>query len=217
MQFDEAYYASVYGNYAKQNPARKLRFYRTLLERHVNGAAPRVLDLGCAFGLFLASLDARYRRYGVDASAYAVRQAAARTPEARFAVGDCAAPPFAGPFDAIVAFDVLEHIPDLEGTLDFIASSLAPGGVLIFVVPVYDGPLGPIVRLLDHDPTHVHKHGRRWWLDRIASRFEVLEWTGILRYLIPPGYYLHAPSRQIRTFSPAIAVAARCYTRLKPC
>lgn len=209
MQFDEEYYRSVYRNYARQNPARKLRFYRELLERHVAGGAPRLLDLGCAFGLFLASLPPDYRRFGVDASEYALREARKRATGAKFVAGDCASPPLRGPFDAIVAFDVLEHIPDLDGALDFIAGALAPAGVLVCVVPVYDGPLGPVIRALDRDPTHVHKLPRQWWLDRIGARFEIVEWTGILRYLIPPGYYLHAPSRTIRTFAPAIAVAAR--------
>ena len=210
MPFDEAYFESVYRNYARQNPSRKMRFYRGLLERHMGGKpSPRILDLGCAFGLFLESLPPTLRKCGVDASEYAIRQAAERVPEACLSVGDCAAPPFQGPFDAIVAFDVLEHIADPGRVLAFIEQALAPGGLLLFVVPVYDGPLGPVVHLLDRDPTHLHKRSRWWWLDQAASRFELIEWTGILRYLVTPGCYVHAPGKAIRRIAPAIAVAAR--------
>lgn len=39
------------------------------------------------------------------------------------------------PFDTIFSFDVLEHIPDLAGELDFLVSLLAPSGLLLFDVP----------------------------------------------------------------------------------
>jgi 2-polyprenyl-3-methyl-5-hydroxy-6-metoxy-1,4-benzoquinol methylase len=41
----------------------------------------------------------------------------------------------AAPFDTIFSFDVLEHIPDLAGELDFLISLLSPNGLLIFDVP----------------------------------------------------------------------------------
>jgi 2-polyprenyl-3-methyl-5-hydroxy-6-metoxy-1,4-benzoquinol methylase len=38
-------------------------------------------------------------------------------------------------FDTVFAFDVLEHIPDLPGELDFLSSLLSPGGLFVFDVP----------------------------------------------------------------------------------
>jgi len=38
-------------------------------------------------------------------------------------------------FDTVFAFDVLEHIPDLSGELDFLPSLLCPGGLFVFDVP----------------------------------------------------------------------------------
>jgi 2-polyprenyl-3-methyl-5-hydroxy-6-metoxy-1,4-benzoquinol methylase len=38
-------------------------------------------------------------------------------------------------FDTIFSFDVLEHLPDLPGELDFLSSLLNPGGLLVFDVP----------------------------------------------------------------------------------
>ena len=38
-------------------------------------------------------------------------------------------------FDTIFSLDVLEHLPDLPGELDFLASLLKPGGLLVFDVP----------------------------------------------------------------------------------
>ena len=209
-QFDERYFASCYGDYSRQNPRGKLRFYRELLERHLPPSpSPRVLDLGCAFGLFLAELPREFQKFGVDASHYALSAAASRVPDAHFINADCGAPPISSRFDAIVAFDVLEHIPPVDATLEFVRRSLTPNGVFLFVVPVYDGPLGPIVRKLDRDPTHVHKRSREWWLARIGRSFEVISWTGIVRYLVARRFYLHLPSSAIRSVAPAIAVVSR--------
>lgn len=38
-------------------------------------------------------------------------------------------------FDTIFSFDVLEHLPDLPGELNFLSSMLNPGGLLVFDVP----------------------------------------------------------------------------------
>jgi 2-polyprenyl-3-methyl-5-hydroxy-6-metoxy-1,4-benzoquinol methylase len=38
-------------------------------------------------------------------------------------------------FDTIFSFDVLEHLPDLPGELDFLLSMLNPGGLMVFDVP----------------------------------------------------------------------------------
>ena len=87
--------------------------------------------------------------------------------------------------------------------------SLTPGGIFLFVVPVYDGPMGPIIRTLDRDPTHVHKRSRAWWLELISRKFEVTSWTGIFRYLAGGRFYLHLPTRALRQVAPAIAIVGK--------
>ncbi len=117
--------------------------------------------------------------------------------------------PFAGPFDVLTSFDVIEHIQDLENVASHVRSLLRPGGLFVFVVPTYDGPFGPIVHLLDRDPTHIHKTNRKFWLQWAARHFDVLEWTGIFRMLLPSGPYIHWPARPLRSLAPAVLVAAR--------
>jgi SAM-dependent methyltransferase len=196
--FDERYFREVYRAYELQNPPHKLRFYRRLVDRTRAGpAVSRVLDVGCAFGAFL------------DTSRYAVGLASQRLPEVGFAVASALEIPFARPFDTIVAFDVLEHVPALDAVRAELRSKLAAGGHLVFVVPVYDGLTGPLIRLLDRDPTHLHKRSRRFWLEWASAGFEVVDWWGIYRYLLPGGCYLHWPTRRLRHFTPAVAVVAR--------
>jgi SAM-dependent methyltransferase len=208
-QFDAAYFASVYRNYGRQNPARKLFFYRQLVSTHAAvRTGRRILEIGCAYGRFLRVLGPRWQKFGFDISEHGAREARLAAPDARVAVGSCTAIPMRGPFDVIVAFDVIEHVADVEAIGDQVLDILAPGGTFIFVVPVYDGPLGPVVRLLDHDRTHVHRRSRRFWLDWAERRFVVREWLGLVRYLLPAGPYLHWPTRSFRAVAPAVCVVA---------
>jgi SAM-dependent methyltransferase len=208
--FDEHYYCQVYRDYRRQSPPRKLRFYRRLLAAHL-GPRPTaaVLDIGCAFGGFLGALPPEWERFGIDASAYAVEQARRQVPGATVEHSTLEAIPFQGPFDAITAFDVIEHIANLDGVAEAVRGLLKPRGVFLFVVPVYDGPLGGLVRRLDRDPTHLHKRPRDFWLAWAAQSFAVVEWLGAWRYLTPPGVYAHFAGRRLRSVSPAIAVVAR--------
>ena len=144
---------------------------------------------------FLSSIGPLWQRFGIDASEFALCRARKRVPEAHLTVSDAAKLPFKGAFDIIVAFDVLEHIMELETIPENIASKLNPGGYFIFVVPVYDGPTGPIIRKLDHDTTHRHKRSRFFWLAWVSSHFTVCQWQGVFRYLFPFGGYLHVPTK----------------------
>lgn len=109
-------------------------------------------------------------------------------------------------FDVITAWDVLEHVNDPDATMANLVSWLAPEGMLAFVVPVYDGPAGPIVSLLDKDPTHLHKMGREFWLELAEKHLSGISWHGIFRYLITPGRYVHRSTRSARRVAPAILV-----------
>ena len=210
VRFDENYYTSVYRDYGKQTPSSKLAFYQSLLDEGLGArqAGTRLLDLGCAFGDFLHNAPPRWKRFGADINEFAVREARKRDCSITFFSG--AFPPeSAGTFDAITALDVLEHISDVEQIVARIHARLRPGGVFLFVVPVYDGPLGWVVHTLDKDPTHLHKMSRSFWLDFARERFEIVKWTGIIRWMPPVGSYIHVPTELMRTISPGIAVLCR--------
>ena len=209
-QFERDYFEKTYRSYSRQNPRRKLRFYRELVEGIApRDRTPRILDIGCAFGAFLSEVDPGWKRFGIDVSEFAIDRAARALPDATFARADITEIPFPGPFDVITALDVIEHVPSLDQAASSIKAKLSGDGCVLFVVPVYDGLTGPAVHLLDRDETHLHKRSRGFWLRWAEEHFVPVKWLGLFRYLLPGGYYLHFSTRAWRRFTPAIAVVAR--------
>jgi 2-polyprenyl-6-hydroxyphenyl methylase/3-demethylubiquinone-9 3-methyltransferase len=94
-----------------------------------------VLDAGCGGGLVARGLaDAGATVVGLDRSLGSLR-VARRAVGARFRPtgGRLERLPFAdGRFDAVVAADVLEHVPDLPAAVAELARVLAPGGGFAF-------------------------------------------------------------------------------------
>ena len=214
--YGEAYFATTYRDYLRQNPARKLDFYRSVVERHMPEKVPiRVLDVGCGMGGFLACLRAsdpkrsRLILTGADVSEYAIAACSKRLPGESFIVApsdDLA--DLNQTFEVVTAFDVLEHLPHPDATAAAISSCLTPEGTVTIVVPVYDGPLGPFVRLLDNDRSHVQLRSRQWWLHWTGTHFTVTGWQGIFRTLTPWRQYVHLPTRALRRIAPAILITA---------
>ena len=215
--YGEAYFATTYRDYLRQNPSRKLEFYRSVVEQHMP-AKPKikVLDVGCGMGGFLGCMRAsdparrRLTLTGVDVSEYAIAACRTQSPEETFKVlssgqvGD-----LDDKFEVVTAFDVLEHLASPDSTAVAISHCLTDDGTLTLVVPVYDGPLGSLVRLLDKDSSHIQVRSRDWWLESISTHFTVTGWQGIFRTLTPWQHYVHVPTRALRRAAPAILITAR--------
>ena len=215
--YGEAYFSTTYRNYVRQNPTRKLEFYRSVVERHIPDLPLiRVLDIGCGMGGFIGCLResdperSRLRLTGVDLSGYAIAACRTRFPAEAFTVGSLGKlADLDEQYEVVTAFDVFEHLPEPDEAAFAIADRLTDDGTLTFVVPVYDGPLGSIVRMLDKDPSHVQRRSRDWWLQWTNRHFIIDGWMGIFRTLTPWHQYVHLPTRALRGVAPAILITAR--------
>jgi cyclopropane fatty-acyl-phospholipid synthase-like methyltransferase len=101
----------------------------------VPAGARRVLDLGCASGALGAALKARQacEVVGVEIDPAYARDAEARLD--RVICGDVATVEVDGPFDCLVAADVLEHLVDPWAALARHAALLEPGGMAVISLP----------------------------------------------------------------------------------
>lgn len=101
----------------------------------------RLLDVGCASGLFLKSaMDAEWDVVGIEPAEELCRMARARLgPQAEIHDSTLQSIPFApASFDAITLWDVLEHVCDPVFFLERCAAILKPGGHLFANVPDLD-------------------------------------------------------------------------------
>lgn len=107
-------------------------------------AEPDVLELGCGAGVRSTSILAeRGRLTGVDISAEQVRRARERVPDATFVCADFTELDLEPEsFDAVVAFYVLNHVPQEEVAplLGRIAAWLRPGGHFLTTFGASDNP-----------------------------------------------------------------------------
>lgn len=98
----------------------------------------RVLDAGCGSGYGSAEFERAGHVVAVDTAAEAVDYARQHygTPRVSYAQARCEALPFAeGSFDAVVAFEVIEHLENWAGLLTESSRVLRPGGLLLVSTP----------------------------------------------------------------------------------
>lgn len=96
------------------------------------------LEIGCGAGQVLRAVGAAFPRARLAGSELFVEGLAfarQRVPSAHLMQMDATAIPYTDEFDAIGAFDVLEHIENDRGVIAQIRRALKPGGVAVFTVP----------------------------------------------------------------------------------
>lgn len=147
----------------------------------------KVLNPGSGAGRYARAI-ARYRPQwevvGGDLSRVAIDEAIAADGGPQYVVLDAEAMPFEdGAFDAVVFFDLLEHVPHPDRMLGECARVLKPGGVLHFFVPLENQP-GSLYRLLGDDrPVPIHK----WKLDHVGHIQRFTD-TDVLRLVWEAGF-----------------------------
>ena len=106
--------------------------------RRYCAAARSFCEIGCGTGYVLSGVREALPGAALSASevfAEGLPFAARRVPGARLMQMDARAIPFEEEFDAMGAFDVIEHIEDDGAALRAMHRALAPGGALLLTVP----------------------------------------------------------------------------------
>jgi len=203
--FEESYFRDMYNNkYALHNPRYKFVKLLGLIKKK-----GKLLDVGCAFGRVLAvGKEIGYKTYGCDVSRFAVKACRKNGLQARVcSIGELKYAKDS--FDVVTVLDVIEHVKDIEGGLAEIRRVCRGDGLVLFVMPVYDGVTGKIVNMLDKDQTHINKFSRYEWLRMLSRQFEVVKWGGIMRYFFFNRWYLHYQTQILRPITPAIFVLCK--------
>jgi SAM-dependent methyltransferase len=124
----------------------------------------RVLDAGAGIGTHTLRL------FGLADSVVALEPEVelanilrTRAPQAKIIDGDVWS--VEGPFDAIVCFNVLEHIPDDRAVIARFGELLAPGGAACVLVPAHPRLFGPLDTAFGHE----RRYSRRELRDKLVA------------------------------------------------
>lgn len=147
--------------------------------------AQSFFEVGCGTGFVLSGIAASHPDMSLTGSEIfleGLSHAAARVPSAKFMQMDARHVPFVDEFDAIGAFDVLEHIEEDETVLAQLHSALKPEGVLLLTVPQHP-------RLWSASDEYAC-HVRRYTCAEIESKFrkagfKILRSTSFVTTLLP--------------------------------
>lgn len=134
--YDQDYFQSAqaqkgYNDYASLEPGvRRTARSRLTRLRKLLGAPGRLFEIGCGTGLFLDEARAAgWEARGLEVSAYAADVARRRGFDVAGVPAEEANLP-AGGFDAVVMWDVIEHVRDPAGLLETAGRAVRPGGLL---------------------------------------------------------------------------------------
>jgi len=171
----------IYGDFAPDPAGRDLVGLkaRWLVEQLPANDAPLVLDYGAGEGKHLhlvRKIKPQARLVGVDIR----RPHGAVDFEFHHVASNARLPLADDTFDLVVSCDVLEHVENIERSLDEIYRVLRSGGSFIGFVPA-EGGFGPhaLFRLLDPDiyrdtKDHNHAYTRGQLLRWLSSRFRIV-------------------------------------------
>jgi len=152
-QPDASVLASIYGQdyfLGEQDDAAAKRrsrmksatgaLYIDAIARTVHPDQVELLEIGCGHGEVLMEARRRgFRVSGIEVSGHAASMANDYLGQPAVHAGSLETAPFAaGRFGAVLAADVIEHVPDPQTFLLEIRQLLSPGGVLLLVTPSLD-------------------------------------------------------------------------------
>lgn len=143
------------------------------------------LEIGCGTGYVLSGIAKAYpgaKIHGSEIFTAGLAFAAARQPTVDFMQMDARNIPFVNEFDAIGAFDVLEHIEEDEQVLLQIHDTLKPRGVMLLTVPQHGWLWSPI----DDYSCHVRRYSAKELHKKVKTAgFEILRSTSFVSSLLP--------------------------------
>ncbi len=145
----------------------------------------RFLEVGCGTGFVLSGIRTAFpsaELAGSEISSTGLAFAAERVPSAAFYQMDARAIPFRDHFDAIGAFDVLEHIDDDTRVIAEVARALRPGGTFLLSVPQHPS----LWSAQDDHAFHVRRYTAAGLRRKVeAAGFEIVRMTSFVSLLLP--------------------------------
>lgn len=195
---------------------RTFRKRIALIELSRRPGPARLLDVGCATGLFMeVARDAGWEAQGIDISEFALGRARAKGFPVR--KGTLPMPELeSGSFDVITLWDVIEHVPDPAAIVAECCRLLRVGGVLAMSTPDAGSPPAKLLksrwlgfRSIDEHLYFFSRDSMRSMLERAG--FDVARFHAVGKYLSLPRLIA-----RMRFYSRIATVLLRTLDRIVP-
>jgi 2-polyprenyl-3-methyl-5-hydroxy-6-metoxy-1,4-benzoquinol methylase len=134
----------------------------------------RILDVGCATGSFLTSLNHEWKKYGVEISKELIEQYPVN-PDISLWRGDFLDYPEEEIFHVITLWDLLDHVPKPDAVIEKVQRLLVPEGILILNVG-------------DRSSVFARVMGRRWYLYIPPTHLFYFTRDSLVRFLERHGF-----------------------------
>jgi SAM-dependent methyltransferase len=160
------------------------RIITHLFRRYLGAGPASVLEIGCGTAFVLQAL-ARFPGYtllGAELHLDGLRHAKRRLPDTGFVQLDARRMPYRAEFDAIAAFDVIEHAEEDVLIMENVHQALKPGGLFVITVPQH--------RWLWSTQDEAAGHKRRYTRAELREKlggvgFEIVHATSFVSLLLP--------------------------------
>jgi SAM-dependent methyltransferase len=143
------------------------------------------LEIGCGTGYVLSGIIAAFPEASLQGSEIftaGLEFSASRLPSVKFTQMDARNLPFYQEFDAVGAFDVLEHIPEDELVLTNMRDALRPGGMVFLTVPQHPW----LWSETDEYALHVRRYRSSSLRRKIEiAGFQIVRTTSFVTLLLP--------------------------------
>ncbi len=170
------------------------------------------LEIGCGTGYVLSAVASQFPATSLVGSEYlheGLVYARQRLPGVDFIQMDARHISFANAFDAIGAFDVIEHIEEDETVLRQIHAALKPDGVVLITVPQHAW----LWSTVDVNACHVRRYSAGELHRKVtAAGFDIIRSTSFVSSLLPA----MAVSRFFRNKKEAVKVDEVAELRINP-
>lgn len=146
------------------------------------------LEVGCGTGFVTLAISKHFPDASLSGSEYleeGLVYARKRVPKAKFTQMDARYIPYESQFDAIGAFDVLEHIEEDAVVMRQIYKALKPGGMVFITVPQHRW----LWSAVDEYACHIRRYVGNELSQKVCSAgFEIVRSTSFVSTLLPAMY-----------------------------
>jgi len=143
------------------------------------------LEIGCGTGFVLSGVAKAFPDallHGSEIFTAGLEFAAARLPAVAFLQMDARNIPFVDEYDAIGAFDVIEHIEEDDQVLSQIHGALRPNGVMLLTVPQHAW----LWSAVDENSCHVRRYSAKQLHAAVTKAgFQIVRSTSFVSSLLP--------------------------------